>query len=275
MNFFYLLLISFIVIYPAPAQVIKQPMSVQYSGLGAYSKNFLDIFSTTSNQASLAQLKTGGFGVYSEKRFSLDELKSYAAVVVIPTSSGVFGFEGDYFGSEAFNENELGFLYARKITNRIDIGAKFNYYAVRMPGYGMASSINFEAGTILHLTDKLNTGIHIYNPGGSKFGQFGNEKLASVYRFGIGYEVSKMVFISAEILKQQNRQISVNAGLQYNLLKNIFIRTGITTLTNNSYAAVGFQLSFARIDVNASYHPQLGFTPGLLLLFDFKKENKD
>ncbi len=264
-----------IVLFPARAQVIKQPLSVQYPGLGAYSKNFSDIFSATNNQASLAQLKSGGFGVYGERRFLLEELNSYAAVAAIPTASGVFGFEGDYFGSEAFNENELGILYARKISNHIDIGAKFNYYTIRIPGYGSASSLNFEAGTILHVTDKLHIGIHLYNPGGSKLGKYGNEKLASVYRFGFGYEVSEMIFVSTEILKQENQQISVNAGLQYNLQKNIFIRTGISTLTNSSYAAVGLQLSFARIDINTSYHPQLGLTPGLLLLLKFKKEDND
>lgn len=274
MNLFYFL-IALLIVCRAKAQVIKQPLSVSYSGPGAYSKNFSDIFSAVSNQASLASLKTGGFGVYGERRFLLEELNNYAAVLAVPTSSGVFGFEGDYFGSAAFNENELGILYARKITKQIDVGVKFNYYAVRIPGYGSAAAINFEAGTIIHLTDKLHTGIHIYNPGGSKLGKNGNEKLASVYRFGIGYEVSEMVFVSTEIVKQENQRISVNAGFQYNLHKNVFIRTGISTLTNNSYAAVGVQLSFARIDVNAAYHPQLGFTPGLLLLFNLKKEDRD
>jgi opacity protein-like surface antigen len=256
----------------AKAQVIKYPVSVTYSGLEAYSSNFSDIFSAATNEASLAKKKTGGFGVYGERRFLLQELNNYAAVVAIPTSSGVFGVEGDYFGSPALNETELGMIYARKVGRRIDVGAKFNRYTVRIPGYGSASSINFEAGVMLRLSDKLTTGIHAYNPGGSKLGKNGQEKLASVYRCGIGYEVSEMLFAGAEIVKQENQGISVNAGFQYNLQKNIFIRTAISTLTDNSYAALGFQLSFARIDINAAYHPQLGFTPGLLLLFNLKEK---
>lgn len=264
-----------LVMCPAKAQVIKQPLSVLYAGFGAYSKNFSDIFSATSNQASLAQLKTGGFGVYGERRFLLEELNGYTAVIALPTTSGIFGFEGDYFGSAAFNENELGILYARKIKKLIDVGAKFNYYTVHIPGYGSASAVNFEVGTIFHFTDKLHSGIHVYNPAGSKLGKTVREKLASVYRLGIGYEASDMVFTSAEIVKMENQQISVNAGLQYNLQKNIFIRTGISTANNNSFVSIGFKLSFARIDVNAAYHPQLGFTPGFLLLLNFKKADKD
>lgn len=269
------LLIAIILVSYAKAQVIKEPLSVRYAGLGAYSKNFADIFSATSNGASLAQLKTGGFAVYGERRFLLEELNGYSAIAAMRTSSGVFGLEGDFFGSSAFNENELSFIYARKITKSIDIGAKFNYYSVSIPGYGNASAVNFEAGAIFHFTDKIHSGFHVYNPVGSRLGKTSREKLPSVYKTGIGYEASEMVFISAEIVKQEGRQISVNAGFQYNLQENIFIRTGISTLTANSYVSVGLRLSFARIDVNAAYHPQLGFTPGLLLLFNLKKTDKD
>ncbi|MDB5248212.1 MAG: hypothetical protein JWQ40_2606 [Segetibacter sp.] len=260
---------------PANAQVVRQPLSVRYAGLGAYSKNFSDIFSATSNQASLAQLKSAGFGVYGERRFMLEELNGYSAVIAVPTSSGTIGFQGDYFGSAAFNESQLGFLYARKITAQVDIGVKFNYHTVRIAGYGTASAINFEGGAIFHLTDKLHTGIHVYNPTSSKLGKTGSEKLASVYRFGVGYEASEKVFLSTEIVKQEDQQVSVNAGLQYNLHERVFIRTGISTLGNNSYVGIGLQLGFARIDLNTAYHPQLGFTPGLLLLINFKQAEKE
>lgn len=274
LKFFYLLIFVQLV-FSTEAQVIKQPLSVRYTGLGAYSKNFSDIFSATSNQASSAQLKTGGFAVYGERRFMLQELNAFTAIAVFPTTSGTFGFQGDYFGSAVFNESQLGILYGRKITKKIDIGVKFNYYAVRIPGYGSESAINFEGGAIFHFSEKLHAGIHVYNPNSSKLGKTGHEKLAAVYRCGAGYEVSEMLFISAEIVKEEGRQISVNAGLQYNFHKNFFIRTGISTFTNNSYVSIGFQLPFVRIDVNTAYHPQLGFTPGLLLIFNLKKTGKD
>lgn len=223
----------------------------------------------------MAQLKTGGFGVYGERRFMLEELNAYTVIAAVPTVSGTFGFQGDYFGSAAFNENQLSILYGRKVTKKIDIGVKFNYYTVRISGYGSATAINFEGGAVFHFSDKLHAGIHVYNPSGSKLGKTGHEKLASVYRLGAGYEASDILFISSEIIKEKGRQISVNAGLQYNFHKRVFIRTGISTFTNNSYVSIGLQLGFARIDVNTAYHPHLGFTPGLLLLFDLKKAGKD
>lgn len=255
----------------AEAQVVRQPLSIHYAALGAYSKNFSDIFSATTNQASLATLKAAAFGVYGERRFMLDELNSYAAIVAIPTPSGAIGLQADYFGSSSFNESQLGLIYARKVTSQVDVGVKFNYHAVSVQGYGTATAVNFEAGAIFHVTEKLHTGIHVYNPASSKLGKAGSEKLASVYKFGLGYEVSERLFISAEIVKHEDQPVGVHAGLQYNLHPRLFIRTGISTADDNSYVGVGLNVGFGRIDVNAAYHPQLGFTPGFLLLLNFKK----
>lgn len=255
----------------AEAQVVRQPLSIHYAALGAYSKNFSDVFSATSNQASLASLKTGAFSVYGEKRFMLDELKGYTAIVAVPTPSGTIGFQADYFGSSSFNESQLGMVYGRKISSEIDVGVKFNYHSIRLPGYGTASAVNFEGGAIFHFTDKLHSGIHVYNPTRSKLGKTGLEKLASAYVFGLGYEASEKLFLSTEIAKYEDQPIGVNAGLQYNLQTRLFIRTGISTASNNSYVSAGLNVGFGRIDINTAYHPQLGFTPGILLLINFRK----
>lgn len=248
---------------------------MRYAGLGAYSKNFTDVFSGTSNTAALAQLKSGGFGVYGERRFMLEELNQFTSVIALPTSSGTFAVQGDYFGFSSFNENQLGVAYARSIAKNVDVGVKFNYHTIRVAGYGDASAVNFEAGTIFHLTERLHTGLHVYNPTSSKLGKNSNEQLAAIYKAGIGYEPSNRIFISTEIIKQEDQPVNVNVGMQYNLHERLFLRGGISTLTNNSYIGAGVLMGFVRLDFNAAYHPQLGFTPGVLLLFNFKKQDKE
>ncbi len=253
------------------AQVTRQPLTVRYTSLGAYSKNFVDLFSGSSNQAALAQLKTGGFGVYGERRFMLNELNQYSGIFALPTRSGTFALQADYFGFSGMNENQLGLAYGRSLSSRMDVGIKFNYHAIKVAGYGNASTVNFEAGTIFHLTEQLHAGFHIYNPFSSTFSKNNTEKLPAIFKTGLGYEASKKVFISAEVIKQEDEPVNVNVGLQYNLQEKVLLRTGISTANNNSFAGVGIYLGNVRLDVNASYHPQLGFTPGILLLYNFKK----
>jgi hypothetical protein len=257
-----------------PAQTLLKPISANYIGLGAYSLNYVDVFSFTSNQASLAQLKTAAAGVYGERRFFLNELNNYTAVLALPTSTGNFGLKTNYYGFSDYNETQLGLAYGRKLGSKVDIGAQFNYNGIRIAGYGNATAISFELGTVLHITDKLHAGVHVANPVGGKFGKNQEEKLSSVYTIGLGYDASEKFFISAEIEKEEDQPVNVNAGMQYKFLPQLLARVGMSTATSSAWFGLGLTIKTLRIDVTTNYHPQLGITPGLMLLFNFnKKEN--
>lgn len=256
----------------AYSQVLRRPVAATYTGLGAYSIHHADVFSFTSNQASLAQLKATTAGVYGERRFLLTALSSYNAAAAIPTSSGNFGLNAGYSGSADYNETRLGLAYARSLGSRVDIGVQFNYNGIRVAGYGSASTISFEAGSVIHLSDALHAGIHVNNPVGGKFGKEQQEKLPSVYTAGLGYEASEKFFISMEIVKEEDQPVTVNTGLQYTFLSILLARAGISSATSSAWVGIGILWKTLRVDVAASYHPRLGFTPGLLLIFTAKSK---
>ena len=254
------------------AQALRRPLAAPYIGLGAYSINHIDAFSFTSNQAALAQPKSTAIGVYGERRFLLAETNMYSAVGVLPTKQGNFGFQADYFGFKNYNESQLGIAYARSLGSKLDIGVKFNYYSYRIPGYQNSSAVNFEIGAIAHLTEQLHAGIHFYNPVGGTLSKTNNEKLGSIYKFGLGYEPSENFLVSIEIVKQENLPVNVNAGVQYNFAKQFFARAGIASENESPYGGAGISWSNIRVDLSASYHPQLGYSPGLMLIVNFKSK---
>jgi len=194
----------------------------------------------------------------------------YAAVCAIPTNKGNFGLEIDYFGFKDYNESQIGVAYARNLGSKLDVGIKFNYYSFRIPAYQHSSAVNFEIGAIAHLTDKVNIGIHFYNPVGGVLSKTEDEKISSIYKFGLGYEASENFLVSFEIVKQQDLPVNVNAGIQYNFQKQFFVRVGIASENESPYAGAGISWDNLRIDVSASYHPQLGFSPGLMVTVNFK-----
>ena len=248
------------------AQAVRSPVSTAYVGIGAYSSQHPDVFSFTANQAALAKVPSPCAGVYAEKRFFLDELGLYDAAVGVPTHSGNFGLDARYFGFSEYNETQLGLAYARSLGSKIDLGIQFNYYGIRIAGYGNASSVNFELGTILHVTDNVNAGLHVYNPTGSKLGKDGKEKLPSVYAVGIGFEPSGNFLVSALVEKEEKKTANITAGLQYNFIPQLIARLGVSAATSSIYLGLGFKWKSMRFDVTSSYHPELGITPGLMLV---------
>ena len=126
----------------ASCQTVRDPISAPYVGLGAYS-NYPDAFSFHTNQAALAKMKMLSAGIYGEKRFLLNELSLYDAAIVLPTSSGNFGLDTRYYGFSDYNESQVGLAYGRNLGSKVDVGVQFNYYNVRIAGYGNAAAINF------------------------------------------------------------------------------------------------------------------------------------
>ena len=272
--FFALILITFFAIisgFTAFPQTLRYNVSMPYVGLSAYNNSNKDAFSFTGNQAALATSNTSGIGVYGERRFMLNENSVYGLAAAIATNKGNFGIQLNYAGFSGFNEHKLGLAYARSLGKLIDVGVQFNYYGYRIPQYGNATAVNVEMGVLLHFTNKLTGGIHVYNPVGGKLGKEQNEKLASTYKFGLGYEASENFTVSAEIVKEEDRNVNVTGGVQYQFMKQLFARVGFISDTGSGFAGIGLGWKNYRLDVSGSYHPQLGFSPGLMFLVNFKK----
>jgi hypothetical protein len=269
---FYFFFILILVNSNVASQSLRKPVAAPYIGLGAYSINHVDAFSFTANQAALAQIKNASIGVYGEKRFLLNATNMYSAVLAVPSSEGNFGLQIDYFGFKNYNESQIGLAYARSLGDKLDVGIKFNYYSFRIPTYQTSSTVNFEIGAIFHLTEKLHAGIHFYNPVGGTLSKTENEKLSSVYKLGFGYEASDNFLLSAEIIKEEDLPVNVAAGVQYNFQKQFFVRAGISSENASPYAGAGISWDILRIDISASYHPQLGFSPGLMVIVNFKSK---
>lgn len=254
----------------AHAQTLRTPASFVYTKLTAYSNQFGDAFSFSANQGALAAVKYFSAGVYSERRFMLDALQGYDVAMALPTSSGNFGLRAAYFGQQAFNESAAGLAYARNLGSKVALGVQFNYHSVRMAGYGSASTMNFDAGAIFHLSPQVNAGLHLYNPVAKAWGKEG-EKLPAVYSAGIGYDASPQVFVALEAEKMEDQPVGVNAGVQYKPAEMLMARAGIHSATSVYYLGLGVQLKSFRVDVTASVHPYLGLTPGMLLLYSSRQ----
>ena len=253
------------------AQSLRYTLAQPYIGLSSYSQQQNGALSFTGNQAALASVKNAGVGVYAERRFLLNETSVYTLAGSLPTALGNFGLQVNYAGFKDFNENKIGLAYARKLGRAVDVGVQFNYYSYRVPAYSNASTINFEIGAMIHVTTKLNVGMHVYSPVGGKLGKNSDEKLASVYKMGLGYDASDRFFISSEIIKEEDKPINVIAGFQYSFAKQFFAKAGFISESSAAYAGAGVAWKNLQLDISSSYHPQLGFSPGILLIMNFKK----
>ena len=248
-------------------QNAKQSLIPPYLKVGVYNHEQGDVFSFSANQASLARHSTFSAGVFSERRFMLDQLSLFSASIALPTNSGNFGLQLHRFGNANYGDMHAGLAYARKLNDFLDLGLQFNYYMINVAGYGNAGTVNFDAAAIFHFTEQFHGGIHVHNPTSSKVGKSKEESLPAVYNAGFGFNASESFFVVAEIEKTENLPVSVNASLQYKFADRFLARGGIVSGTSTWFLGIGFMFKNYRVDATASVHPQLGVSPGLLLIY--------
>jgi hypothetical protein len=107
----------------------------------------------------------------------------------------------------------------------------------------------------------------VCNPVGVVLGK-AVEKLPAIYTAGFTYQPSQAFGITTECIKTAKRPIEVQTGVAYHFTSKLWAKAGINSGTTAFFIASGFQLKDFRIEVVGSVHPQLGLSPGMMVLYN-------
>jgi hypothetical protein len=234
--------------------------------LGGSGVAFTGLSSLGNNPAGLAELDAWGAGAQAEQRFLLSELQLLTAAGAVPTASGNFGIQLNYFGFETYNEQKIGITYARKLFDQLYLGAQLGMFNTRIPEYGSRALITFDLGLLAPISRELTFGFHLLNP--VRMEIIDGEYLATVLRFGLDYQPAEKIHLLAEVEKDIQQNVRVHTGLEYQIIDPLFLRLGVATEPVSMSFGFGYRLAGGlSIDVAASYHQVLGFTPAFGLIY--------
>jgi len=221
-----------------------------------------------SNQAGLAFLKSPSISVFGERRFFLGAINGFGAGYAHPTNSGTFLLKAQYFGYSAYNEQQIGVGYARKFLDNLSLGIQIQYQGFNIQDFGSKSTFSFVAGLQYLINNKFAIGFQIINPVQVKISE--NESLQTVYKTGFSWKASKLLTINVEAEKSQNYDLRIKGGINYKIMDQFYLRTGIMTQPAIYCFGAGFLITQKfQLDIAANYHQQLGFSPTFGVNYNF------
>jgi hypothetical protein len=200
----------------------------------------------------------------------LAALTHYHAVLYYQDKHAAVGLQLHHAGNGDYTGSLAGISYGRDLGS-LRLGAQFNYHRLSIAGYGSTATYSADLALIWQLTDKLYAGIQLLNPVPVTFGPDKTERFTSVYRLGIGYELSDAFFIATEVSKESGKTAYVQVAMQYQFIKKFFLRFCINTDEGRPAAAAGWEWNKIRLYLTGSYHSQLGMSPGLMMIFTHSK----
>jgi len=238
---------------------------------GVYGNSCKSPFTFLYNTASLADGEASA-GLYASNRYMLKELAVYTATATLPVAAGGMGLAMQYTGtSAAYHEMQWALAYGQSL-GRVQIGAGAGYSIIRVPGYDSYGALAWAIGTVWRVTPQFRSGMQVVNSAGSRHGRNPSEKQPIALQVGAGYEWSEQLLLSGMITKEANSPVRVQLSLQYLIQKYFLAGMGVIADIASPWFSLGWQWKHVEAMVTAAFHPQLGPTPGLTVVFRSEKD---
>jgi hypothetical protein len=235
--------------------------------MGGAGVTFSDIHAAWGNPGGLADLPAPwAAAVFGQQPYLLGEIRQLGAAAALRGKSSALGLTLGYFGFEQYNEQRVGLAYSRRLFSRLSLGLQVLAVSTRIPEYGNKTVPTFELGLLGQASEQVQIGFRVFSP--ARVEVLDGEYLPTILQLGLSYRPAEQLLLLAELEKDVLFPLRVRAGIEYQLGESLSLRLGAATQPVLASFGAGIRLAETiRVDVGASYHQRLGFTPGLSVVF--------
>lgn len=247
--------------YPAGAEVLST------GGVYSTVSGPIALF---NNPAGIFSERPAGFSASYKLKYGLPELSHTSFGATFPFWGGKAGAGIDRSGGRLFNTTSLNLVYARK-AGFATLSAKACYLQERSPERKTTHTMLAEVGGLFTLSKQFILGAHVYNLTNSGFK---GEKIPVKVTFGGLYKISHAFHVKAEFSKDIDLPFEFKAGLEYNFLKILFLRTGFSLISLQESFGGGVIAGNFRINYGFSHHRMLGLEHALEVQYNIASNEK-
>jgi hypothetical protein len=260
----------FIVFYISRCRASGEPFPIgaRSWGIGNATAALADKQAVFSNPAGLGFLTDNFISTSYHNRYTVAGLNTFSLGGNYNTKVVNIGLTVERFGDKLYHEEKLGLALA-KSTNRISFGIKVSYLQAAVEGFAVKQTVLTEFGVMAKLNSTLQLGFCAYNLTAARL--FVSQRVPTVLRLGLSYQPTRQLMLVGEAEKDIALPTLFKAGLEYQIIKKFYLRTGITTKLSNAHFGIGFQAKQFIFDYAASSHSILGFSHHLTLAYQLGK----
>lgn len=246
------------------------PIGAKSWGIGNATAALADRNSVFNNPAGLGFLKENFVSTSYHARYNIAGLQTLSLLGNYNTKFANIGLGIERFGDKLYNEQKLG-LAIGKSTNMISLGLKVSYFQAAIENFTSKNTLLTEFGVMTKLSSKLQLGFHAYNLTGAKL--FASQHIPTILRLGLSFTPTKQILLVAEAEKNIELPTYIKAGIEYQIVKDFYLRTGLTSKLNHAHFGFGFQSKQFIFDYALSSHSALGFSNHLSISYQIGKSS--
>lgn len=237
-----------------------QQMGLSYSAITQISH-----WGTFYNQAALSGIDKFSFGFYAERKFGIKSLNSGALSMAYPLKGvGTIGVSFYQFSNGShFSQQKYGLALSRNFGDQVSAGLQLDAFNTHIQEYGSDWQVVAEAGLAFDLSEKIQTGIHVFNPSARSWEVNGKRETPPTANLGAAYQFSDKATWHLAVEKSISYDTRFKSGLTYNPLPALQIQAGIATAPTSYSFGIQYQWEWLTINMAFNFHQRLGMTPAL------------
>ena len=264
------LIVLFLLVFTRSwAQDGNYSMGARSAGLSNSSTTLGDQWAIFNNIGGLSfHNKTSVFLAYKNK-YNISEFSSVAAGFTKPIWIGTAGIGFFRFGDSLYNEHRVNLGFSNQF-GIVGLGINFGYYQLHIEGSGTRKTIIIDFGGQARITNQLYFGAQVSNLSQSKISRFTEELIPIILKSGLSYRPHNNLMLNAEVEKELTNDTIFKVGIEYQLIKNVHIRTGF--MTSPIAGSFGFGIVTGKILTDYAYSSNnyLGGIHDLSISYHFK-----
>lgn len=246
------------------------PIGAKSWGIGNATVALADRNAIFNNPAGLGFLKDNFVSSSYHARYNIAGLQTLSLSGNYNAKLANIGLGVERFGDKLYNEQKLGIAIGKSM-NRVALGLKVSYFQAAIENFAAKNTLLTEFGVMTKLSSKVQVGFHAYNLTGAKL--FASQQIPTVLRLGLSFSPTKQILLVTEAEKNIELPTLIKAGLEYQIVKNFYLRTGLTSKLNNAHFGFGFQSKQLIFDYALSSHSALGFSNHLSISYQIGKSS--
>lgn len=219
------------------------------------------------NPASLATEKGISLQASCENKYLTKELFNEVFGIGIHTKYLNIGASLSHFGFADYHELLAGICFARRFSDRLNIGIQADYYTVYFPQLQKyKGTVLAQVGIQCRVVKEFYLAIHAFNPTFSKIKSSEiPQKLPAIFSIGALHVINEKVNWVAQIDKNVYGSWRWAVGVEYAPFKQFTVRVGGYGQDFVPTLGVGLHFGEFRFNLHCEYHLKLGLcTFGML-----------
>lgn len=252
------------------AQDGKFNFGARSAGMAGASLTVGDEYSLFNNIGGLGRVDYHAAFAGYQNRYGIREFQVIGGGGVFHSDIGNAGVGYYKFGDDVFSQQRIHVAIGNQLQMvSLGLGVDLVQYDIATIGTRQVLAIQF--GGIAEITPQLVFGAHIFNLNQAELTSETGEKLPTVMKGGFSYRPSKELMLNVEVEKDLDFDEVFKAGLEYQIIENVYMRTGISTEPFLSAFGVGFHPKNLKFDYAFSNDSRLGNIHELSVSYTIKK----